>query len=71
VYALDGASISLVWFPQYVPDENPQEKVWKARWSVITHNRHIENIDTAIDELVEYFNTTSFPYSFMGRCPVS
>lgn len=66
----EDGNMEIVWFPRYAPDENPQEKVWKAGRSAVTHNRYIENIDTATDELVKYFNTTSFPYSFMGKCLV-
>ena len=54
----------LISFPPYAPDENPQEHVWKAARSQITHNKFIENIDTASDEFIRYLNTTKFNYSF-------
>ena len=53
-------------FPRYAPEENPQEHVWKQGRSQCTHNRFIENIDEATDELVTYFNETLFPYSLFG-----
>lgn len=64
-------NMEIVWFPRYAPDENPQEKVWKAGRSAVTHNTYIKDIDTATDELVKYFTTTKFPYSFLGKCLVS
>ena len=45
-------SFQLFRFPPYAPDLNPQEHVWKAGRSHVTHNRFIENIDKATDELV-------------------
>ncbi len=63
--------IEVVWLPRYAPDENPQENVWKAGRSAVSHNRYIENIDQATDELVAYFNDTTFPYSFLGKSLIS
>lgn len=70
-YVKQDGNMEIIWFPRYAPDENPQEKVWKAGRSAVTHNRYIEDIDGATDELVKYFNTTKFPYSFLGECRVS
>lgn len=55
----------LIGFPTYSPEENPQEHVWKAGRSNITHNKFIENIDTATDEFVNYLNSTKFEYKFL------
>jgi transposase len=55
-------SFQLFRFPPYTPDENPQEHVWKAGRSHITHNKFIGNIDTAADEFVKYLNNTDFNY---------
>jgi transposase len=70
-YIKEDKNIEIIHFPRYAPDENPQENVWKAGRSAVSHNRYIEDIDTATDELVHYFNTTKFPYSFLGECLVS
>ena len=70
-YVRHDGNMEIIWFPRYAPDENPQEKVWKAGRSAVTHNRYIEDIDGATDELIKYFNTTTFPYSFLGTCLVS
>ena len=53
-------------FPRAAPDENPQEHVWKNGRSKITHNRFIDNIDQATDEFVNYLNSATFNYSFLG-----
>jgi len=53
-------------FPPYAPEENPQEHVWKAGRSNVTHNAFIEDIDKASDQFVKYLNTTSFDYKFFN-----
>lgn len=62
----DDGNIDTLYFPTAAPDENPQEHVWKSGRSQVTHNRFIQNIDTATDAFVTYLNTTKFPYSFIG-----
>jgi len=64
-------NIEIIWFPRYAPDENPQEKVWKAGRSAVTHNEYISDIDKATDDLVKFFRKTKFPYSFLGKCLAS
>lgn len=58
--------IDTIYFPTAAPEENPQEHVWKNGRSQCTHNKFIENIDTAADEFVHYLNTTNFPYFLLG-----
>ena len=60
------SKIETVYFPRYSPEENSQEHVWKQSRSQVTHNRFIENIDTATDEFVKYLNSTKFPYQLLG-----
>jgi transposase len=67
----EDGNIEIVWFPRYAPDENPQEKVWKAGRSAVTHNEYISDIDTATDALVKFFNNTTFEYSFLGKSRIS
>jgi transposase len=55
----------LIAFPTYSPELNPQEHVWKAGRSAITHNRFIEDIDRASDEFVDYLNNKKFEYKFL------
>ena len=64
-------NIEIVHFPAYAPEENPQEHVWKSGRGAVTHNRFIDDIDSATDELVAYFNNTRFPYKLLGFSPIS
>jgi len=67
----EDGNFDVVWFPRYAPDENPQEKVWKAGRSAVTHNEYISDIDKATDTLVKFFNKTKFEYSFLGKSRIS
>lgn len=58
-------------FPPYSPEENPQEHVWKAGRSVITHNRFIDNIDEATNDFVHYLNHTKFNYKLLDYSAIS
>lgn len=60
--------IKTIYFPAAAPDLNPQEHVWKAGRSNVTHNNFIENIDTATDQFVNFLNNQKFNYSFLGFC---
>lgn len=62
--------IEIIYFPRYTPEKNPQEHVWKSGRDQVTHNRFIENIDTATDEFINYLNKTNFPYSLLGFSPI-
>lgn len=64
-------NLEVIHFPTYAPEENPQEHVWKSGRERVTHNKYIEDIDTATDELVAYFNETKFVYSLLGFSPIS
>lgn len=55
--------IEVVHFPKYSPEENPQEHVWKAGRSQVTHNQFISQIDKTADRFVAYLNSTPFPYA--------
>lgn len=59
-------NIAIIYFPPYSPEENPQEHVWKAARSNITHNRFIKNIDLVANEFVTYINNTIFNYALLG-----
>lgn len=58
-------SFFLLNFPPYAPELNPQEHVWKAGRVNVTHNRFLENIDTATDEFVSFLNNKVFEYGFL------
>ncbi len=58
--------IKTIYFPPYSPEENPQEHVWKAVRSAISHNRFIDKIDVVTDEFIEHINANKFPYKLLG-----
>ena len=70
-YLRQDGNIEILHFPRYVPEENPQEHVWKSGRGAITHNRYIEDIDTATDDLIKYFNQTKFNYTIAGLSLIS
>jgi transposase len=58
-------------FPTASPELNPQEHVWKAGRRTVMHNRYIDDLDAATDDLVCHLATTNFPYKLLGFCPGS
>ena len=56
----------LINFPPYAPDLNPQEHVWKAGRSQISHNKFIKNIERSTREFIDYLHKRSFKYNFLG-----
>jgi transposase len=64
-------NITIIHFPRYAPELNPQEHVWKKGRTQCTHNKFIEDIDVATDEFVKYLRKTKFPYSLLGFSAVS
>ena len=63
--ALIAHHIESIHFPPYSPELNPQEHVWKQGRSQVTHNRFIPKIEPVTKELLDYLNTTTFPYSLL------
>lgn len=63
--------MDVVPFPVYSPEENPQEHVWKAGRSKVSHNRFIDNIDVATDDFVQYLNHTKFKYGLLNYSAIS
>jgi transposase len=56
--------LTILCFPTYAPEENPQEHVWKAARAAVTHNKFIPDIDVATRELLGMLNTSTFKYKF-------
>ena len=63
-------NLKVVHFPTYAPELNPQEHVWKSGRGAVTHNRYIEDIDKATDDLIRYFGKMTFSYSLLGMSAV-
>lgn len=64
-YVQDDGKIELIYFPPYSPQENPQEHVWKEGRKEVSHNKFIEDIDTATDEFVKFLNNRKFTYKLL------
>ena len=58
--------IRTILFPAGAPELNPQEHVWKAGRSNVTHNKFIEDIDDASDQFVNFLNKEKFDYELLG-----
>jgi transposase len=56
--------IEVRYFPPYSPEENPQEHVWKAGRSAVTHNKFISDIEQLANQLINYLNSSLFLYKF-------
>jgi transposase len=59
-------NIDIIHFPPYAPEENPQEKVWKAARKHVSHNRLIDNIEKIANEFAMFLNDNFFEYSLLG-----
>lgn len=64
-YLETDGKIEVIYFPPYSPQENPQEHVWREGRKEVSHNKFIENIDTATDEFVGFLNNRKFPYKLL------
>jgi transposase len=62
----EDGKINVIYFPPYSPEENPQEHVWKAGRSAVTHNKFIPDIAQTAHEFSQFLNTNTFSYAFLG-----
>lgn len=51
---------TLMNFPPYTPEYNPQEHVWKDLRQNVTHNRFEKDFDVLIKDCLKYLNHTNF-----------
>ena len=57
--------LEIIRFPTASPDLNPQEHVWKAVRSAISHNHRQEKLDVLADQFDQHLNTQTFISSFL------
>lgn len=56
-----------VHFPPYTPQLNPQEHVWKAGRSHVTHNQYIgERLEEIASQFEQYITERAFAYELLG-----
>jgi transposase len=51
---------TLMNFPPYAPEFNPQEQIWKALRQNVAHNRFEKDFDVLIKDCLEYLNRADF-----------
>lgn len=51
---------TLMNFPPYTPELNPQEQIWKALRQNVTHNRFEKDFDVLIKDCLRYLNCANF-----------
>lgn len=60
------ANTEIISFPPYSPDLNPQEHVWKAGRTAVTHNRQITDIQETAQAFKAYLECHTFVYELLG-----
>lgn len=59
--------LELWYFPPAAPELNPQEQVWKATRSAISHNHQWLQLDPLVRAWLQYLTTTRFDTSFLDN----
>ena len=54
------SQFTLMNFPPYAPEFNPQEQIWKALRQNVTHNRFEKDFDILIKDCLRYLNRSNF-----------
>jgi transposase len=58
-------NLTILNFPPYSPELNPQEHVWKVIRKETTHNQYIPDFDKKIDEIIQYASGVPFCYKLL------
>jgi len=65
------SQFTLMNFPPYTPEFNPQEQIWKALRQNVIHNRFEKDFDILINDCLRYLNRSNFKFikyeSLFGR----
>jgi transposase len=59
--------LEVLFFPTATPDLNPQEHVWKAIRSAISHNHTETQLTKLADSFEQQLTTTAFDYSCLEK----
>lgn len=57
--------LEILRFPPGSPDLNPQEHVWKAARTAISHNHRFARLEALADHFLTYLTQTRFPSSLL------
>jgi transposase len=57
--------LEIMRFPPGSPDLNPQEHVWKAARTAISHNHRLPRLEPLADQFLHYLTQTRFPSSML------
>jgi transposase len=60
-------TLEIFWFPPASPDLNPQEQVWKAARTQVSHNHTVKKLDTLADRFEAYLRSTTFPCALLTQ----
>jgi transposase len=59
--------LEVVWFPAGSPELNPQEHVWKAARTSVSHNHRHKKLPELADAFEMHLKTTRFPCSLLEK----
>lgn len=59
--------LELMRFPTAAPDLNPQEMVWKATRSAVSHNHDQQQLPSLADRFEQHLASTTFCYSMLEK----
>lgn len=59
--------LELLFLPAGAPDLNPQEQVWKAARTAVSHNHRVQQLQPLADQFLNHLNHTHFPSSLLDK----
>jgi transposase len=59
--------LAVIFYPTASPDLNPQEQVWKATRSTISHNHDETQLTSLTERFEQHLTTTTFAYAFLEK----
>lgn len=59
--------LEIVYLPTAAPDLNPQEYVWKATRTAISHNHRHQRLDQLANAFEHHLRSTAFPCSLLQK----
>lgn len=63
----DNPRLEVLFFPPATPELNPQEHVWKAVRSAVSHNHTQTSLTKLAEDFEEHLTATTFEYSFLAK----